>query len=109
MPDISARHPSSGESVFSGASGPGPPLAVTVPDGTLLRLVLRTQPRSAHGARLWAKPQSQGVRMWGRAGIIQRVEALGPAAAGPAGTAALRPRSATVGEAPVAGRANVGS
>ncbi len=36
-----------------------------------------------------------------RAGIIQRLAALGPAAAGPADTAALRLRSATVGEAPI--------
>src|SRR5260370_476323 len=61
-----------------------------------------TQPRSARGARLWAKPQSQRMRTEGRPGIFQRVAAFGAAAAGPADTAALRSRSATVGEAPVA-------
>jgi hypothetical protein len=45
----------------------------------------------AAGARLWAKPQSQRHRRQRRVGVVERLLTFGPAAAGPADTAALRP------------------
>src|SRR5216683_2108607 len=44
----------------------------------------------AAGPRLWAKPQPQRRRRPKRVGAVQRLLACGPAAAGPADTAALR-------------------
>ena len=44
----------------------------------------------AAGPRLWAKPQSQRRRRPKRVGVLQNVLIFGPAAAGPADTAALR-------------------